>query len=177
MGGKLPSGLMVEVDHQGKAIAIAPLAITKAITETSILRSINAGAEALGKITDEAAWTKIAFRHIQDAKLDEHSIGLMKRQTKELFKPADSTGLTPDMKLMNLLQKLQLNVALDTVRNEYMLHTKLYAWLTTDKGRSDLEALNKKVYAELFLTPASDPWLGLFSAETYVAIDGGGVVR
>jgi hypothetical protein len=177
IGGKLPSGLVIEVDHQKKAIAIAPLAVTKAVTETSVLKSINAGAEALGKITDEVAWTKIAFRHIQDAKLDERSIGLMKRQTKELFKAADSSGLTPDMKMMNLLQRLQLNVALDTVRNEYLLHTKLYAWLTTDKGRSDLEGLNKKVYAELFLTPASDPWLGLFSAETYVAIDGGGVVR
>ena len=38
-----------------------------------------------------------------------------------------------------------------------------------------LPPLNKKVFAELFLTPASDPWLGLYSPETYVALDGGGV--
>ena len=175
IGGKLPSGVVVEVDDKGKAIAIAPLAVTKAVTETSILRSIRAGADALGKITDEDAWTKIAFRHIQDAKLDERSIGLMKRQTKDLFVVNEGTGLTPDMKLMNLLQKLQLNIALDTVRNEYLLHTKLYAWLITDRGRSDVNELNKKVYAELFLTPATDPWLGLFSPEVYTALDGGGV--
>ena len=133
------------------------------------------GADALGKITDEDAWTKIAFRHIQDAKLDERSIGLMKRQTKDLFVVNDGIGLTPDMKLMNLLQRLQLNIALDTVRNEYLLHTKLYAWLITDRGRSDVNELNKKVYAELFLTPATDPWLGLLSPEVYTALDGGGV--
>jgi len=81
------------------------------------------------------------------------------------------------MKLMNLLQKLQLNIALDTVRNEYLLHAKLYAWLITDRGRSDVNDLNQKVYAELFLTPATDPWLGLFSPEVYTALDGGGVSR
>ncbi len=177
IGGKLPSGVMVETDDKGKAIAIAPLAVTKAITETSILRSITAGADALGKITDEDAWIKIAFRHIQEAKLDERSIGLMKRQTKDLFVANDGTGLTPDMKLMNLLQKLQLNIALDTVRNEYLLHTKLYAWLITDRSRSDVNELNNKVYAELFLTPATDPWLGLFSPEVYTALDGGGINR
>ena len=177
IGGKQPSGVVVEVDDKGKAIAIAPLAMTKAVTETSILRSITAGADALGKITDEVAWTKIAFRHIQEAKLDERSIGLMKRQTKDLFSANDGTGLTPDMKLMNLLQKLRLNIALDTVRNEYLLHTKLYAWLIADRGRSDVNELNKKVYAELFLTPATDPWLGLFSPEVYTALDGGGLSR
>jgi len=63
------------------------------------------------------------------------------------------------------------------VRNEYLLHTKLLGWLSADRSRSDLDALNKKVYAELFRTPASDPWLGLFSPETYLALEGGGIVR
>lgn len=177
IGGKLPAGFIVETDNRGKAIAIAPLAVTKAVTETSILRSMTAGAEALGKITDEAAWTKIAFSHISDAKLDDRSIGLMRRQTQSLFAAADGTGLTADMKLMNLMQKLQLSIALDTVRNEYLLHTKLYAWLMADPSGRNVDALNKKVYAELFLTPASDPWLGLFSPEVYTALEGGGISR
>ncbi len=70
-----------------------------------------------------------------------------------------------------------MNIALDTVRNEYLLHPKLHAWLIADKIRDDLDALNEKVYAELFLTPASDPWLGLFSAETYTALQNGGISR
>jgi hypothetical protein len=68
-----------------------------------------------------------------------------------------------------------MNIALDTVRNEYLMRAKLYAWLIEDRGRSDLETFNKKVYSELFLTPASDPWLGLFTADTYMALEGGGI--
>ena len=77
----------------------------------------------------------------------------------------------------NLLQKLQLNVAIDSVHNEYLLHNKIYAWLIEDRGRSGLDTFNDKVYAELFLTPASDPWLGLFTADTYMALEDAGVVR
>ncbi len=46
IGGKPPQGFMVEQDQDGKAIAIAPLAVTKMITEVSILRSIMQGPEA-----------------------------------------------------------------------------------------------------------------------------------
>jgi hypothetical protein len=32
-------------------------------------------------------------------------------------------------------------------------------------------ALNQKVYTELFLMPASDPWLGLNPRDVYCALD------
>jgi len=135
---------------------------------------MTSGAEALGVVTDEAAWTKIALFHIADAELGAQSIGLIQRQTQKAFR-AEAAERNSDKTLAALLEKLQMNIAMDTVRNEYLLHTKLYAWLVADRSRSDLEALNKKVYAELFLTPASDPWLGLYSPETYVALEGDGV--
>jgi len=68
-------------------------------------------------------------------------------------------------------------IALDTVRNEYMLHSKLYQWLMRDPAREDLQKLNEKVYADLFLTPSSDPWLGLVSTDVYTALENGGVVK
>ena len=37
--------------------------------------------------------------------------------------------------------------------------------------------LMKKVYAELFMTPRSDPWLGLMMSDTYTAIENAGVVK
>jgi len=79
--------------------------------------------------------------------------------------------------LKNLLASLQLNVALDTVRNEYLMRLKLYSWMLQDRGRSDLDSFNDKVYSALFLTPATDPWLGLFTTDTYMALENGGVVR
>jgi hypothetical protein len=177
-GGKVPEGLLV-VRNQGgapAAIEVASRAITKMATEASILRSMTAGSEALGAVTSEAGWKKIAMLHLADAKLDVRSISLIKRQTQNAFM-ADGSRTTSEAALANLVQKLQMNIALDTVRNEYLLHPKLHAWLIADRRRDNVDALNEKVYVELFLTPASDPWLGLFSAETYTALENGGIVR
>lgn len=177
-GGKVPQGLVVTRSEDGTpaAIEIASRAITKAITERSILRSMMAGTEALGAVTDEATWNKIAMLHMADAQLDSHSISLIKRKTQNAFM-AGGPKTSLESALANLVQKLQMNIALDTVRNEYLLHPKLHAWLVADSRRDNVDALNEKVYAELFLTPASDPWLGLFSAETYTALENGGIVR
>ena len=174
-GGKTPDGIRVVQDQSGAptAIEVAALAMTKRVTEFTILRSMIAGGEALGAVTDEATWKKIAFLHLADAQLDARSIGLIQRQTQKALM-ADGAEKT-NRALAELVQKLQMNIALDTVRNEYLLHNKLYGWLIGDQRRSNVDALNKKVYAELFLTPASDPWLGLYSPETYVALEGGGV--
>ncbi|HKO98775.1 MAG TPA: hypothetical protein VJU86_17380 [Pyrinomonadaceae bacterium] len=176
IGKEIPKDLVVIRNQDGtpQALAVASLAITKAYTERTVLRSMTAGSEALGAITDEADWRKIAELHMEDARLDDQSIGLIKRQTYKIIEAARSKRGT-DLEFWTLLQKLHNNIALDTVRNEYSLHTKLHGWLVTDVRKTDLEAFNNKVYAELFLTPATDPWLGLFSTDTYVALDGGGI--
>jgi hypothetical protein len=144
------------------------------VTEATILRSFTSIVDSLGKVTDETAWRRIAELHRSDANLDSQSIGLITRQTQKVF-AADGSRVVHEEGLKNLIDKLQMNIALDTVRNDYLMRTKLYAWLIEDRGRSDLETFNQKVYAELFLTPASDPWLGLFTPDTYVALEGGGI--
>ncbi len=69
-------------------------------------------------------------------------------------------------------------MALDTVRNEYMLRTKLHGWFVTEMAKSsNVETLNEMVYAQLFLTPRSDPWLGLYSPDVYTALDNGGISK
>jgi hypothetical protein len=169
-GGKAPESLVVMRNANGtiEAIQTLQLAMVKAITEASLLRSLTASPEVLKGVTDEATWRKIAQLHSDDAELDARSIGLIQRETRKVLGKGE---------LNSLLEKLRSNVAFDTVRNEYLMHSKLYAWLIEDRGRSDLDTFNDKVYAELFLTPASDPWLGLFTADTYMALDDAGVVR
>ena len=167
IGGKAPRGFMPTTGPDGKlmAITIMPLAITKAYSEANMLRAMTATPEGLGKLTDEAAWQKIAQFHASDAVLDSGSIALIKRQNPALS----------EQEFAAMLQKFQELIALDTVRNEYLLHTKLYPWLLRDPSRTDLEKFNEKVYAELFLTPKSDPWLGLLTRDSYVGIDNSGV--
>ena len=167
IGGKAPDGFKIIPSATGEALMIAPLAITKAITETSILRAMVTATQELGKVTDEDAWKRIAQLHAADAMLDERSVSLMKSQNLTLT----------DEEFARLLQRFQESIALDTVRNEYLLHTKLYMWLASDPVRDNLAKLNEKVYAELFLTPGSDPWLGLYSTDVYTALDNGGVKK
>ena len=114
--------------------------MTKAITETSILRGMNVVAEELGKVTDEAAWKKIADLHAADAILDSRS--------NRVDQTSESTLSEDDQ--TRLVNKFQGLVALDTVRNEYLMHTKLYTWLRNDPARDDVEKLNKKVYDSIF---------------------------
>jgi hypothetical protein len=167
LGGKRPEGVSIQVDDKGEALSIMPLAVSKAVTEGSMLRAMTAGSEALGRITDEATWKNIAALHKTDAILDEQSIALIRKQNPDLS----------DKVLASLVDRFQNSVALDTVRNEYRMHTRLLAWLTNNSWRGDVDKFNEKVYAELFLTPKSDPWLGLLMPDAYTAIDNSGVVK
>jgi len=169
IGGRVPEGIKIEKGENGQpdALSIASLAMTKSVTEVTIYRGMTAAVDSLGQITDEDAWKRIAQLHSSLAVLDDRSIALIKRQNPALS----------NEEMARLLRKFQELIALDTVRNEYLLHSKLYTWLMRDPARGDIEKLNEKVYASLFLTPNSDPWLGLFSTDVYTALDNGGVVN
>lgn len=177
-GGKIPVGLLFveqNIDGTPTAITAARYAMTKIFSEANLLKAVIEAPAALETITDQDIWNKIAQLHIADAELDARSIGLIRRQTQRALS-ADGSTRNDDKTFAALIKRLQLSVALDTVRNEYVLHTKIYGWQLADK-ESDVNKLNKRVYAELFLTPASDPWLGLFAPDVYTALEGGGISR
>jgi len=167
IGGTIPEGLIVVKDKNGEALSVAPLAVTKAMVEVPALRAMTGASEGLAQVTHENEWKQIARLHQADWLLDDRSVALIKRQSQSL---SDS-----DMTL--LLNKFQESVGLDTVRNEYMMRTKLYAWMVAPYNRANLERFNDQVYANLFLTPKTDPWLGLLTPEVYTAIDNGGVIK
>jgi len=61
IGGRMPQGFRVVQNPDGKPTALqsTTLAMTKRVTEVNVLRSMTAGSEALGALTDEAAWNKL----------------------------------------------------------------------------------------------------------------------
>jgi hypothetical protein len=171
-GGKIPEALVTR-SGKGTPIAqvVAPAAVTKMVIEVPILAAIMRDVNLLGGVTDEAAWQKIAALHVGDARLDDRSKALIRRQSGRSVTPEN------DAQLASLINSFERLIALDSVRNEYVLHTKLHGWLIADQSRFDVNALNQKVYAELFLTPGSDPWLGLLSPDVYTALERGGISR
>lgn len=169
IGGKAPEGFVFGRNLKGQitAVMIAQLAMTKALTESPLLGAMAGTTARIEKVTDEAAWRKIAQLHASDAVLDSRSLSLIRRQNPELS----------DEEFSKMVQGFQELIALDTVRNDYLMRMKLYPWLLRDPSRGDLAKFNEKVYAELFLTPNSDAWLGLLDKNVYLGIDNGGVVR
>jgi hypothetical protein len=68
-----------------------------------------------------------------------------------------------------LMDNLRRTVAADTVLNEYDLHRRAHAWFANGEVK-DLQSLDARVYDELFLTPSSDPWLGLQPTAVFTGI-------
>lgn len=164
---------MTETKTGTIAILAAPMAMAKAIVvdEYSILRVYDdfAKFEPSVKIDD---WNKLASVYAPNNKLHPKSVQMIRRQNLK-------TGLTED-EFKGLFTKLENFVALDTTRNDFLFHTKLYEWLNQGRrglNNMDLEDLNAQVYDQIFQTPNYDKWLGLYSNDVYTALDGNGIVH
>ncbi|HLP89049.1 MAG TPA: hypothetical protein VK184_10720 [Nostocaceae cyanobacterium] len=145
----------------------APLAIGKAMVEAPVLTSIRPGRRV--EVLDEATWNRIASLYHSNARLDQNSIALI--QSKNFQAAKDANGLS------NVVRSFERSMAVDTVRNEFMLHRQIHQWFVDGNETQNVNVLNEKVYAELFLTPSSDPWLGLAPKDAYSGIDNDGIVN
>lgn len=174
VGGQITEKL--EADTSGKppsARAAGRVAVTKRVVEGDLVNAISSDTRTLDRLTDEDTWKKIAALYYAEAKLDARSIALIRRQNPYVgdmaTKSADPFAL--------LVDNFERAIALDTVRNEYLIHSKLYAWLLGGRSGYDLDAFNERVYAELFLTPSSDPWLGLVQPNAYTGLKDDGIIK
>jgi hypothetical protein len=177
---ELPRSVNNEADEGrvGKPTArkAAVRAVSKTVAEAPLLASILPSDEVLQRQDDEL-WKRIAAAHADEAKLDQASVELMRRENPT----AAEAGVRAESKrrqedpLVRLVRSFEESMALDTVKNEYLLHRKIHEWFVNQDAPREIEAFNEKVYAELFLTPSSDPWLGLAPADAYTALDGGGL--
>ncbi|MEH1854821.1 MAG: hypothetical protein V7L11_24830 [Nostoc sp.] len=154
------------------AAIASSLAVSKMRVETPMLTALQSDAErnqnALAEITDQKVWDKIAQLYATDVKLDQNSISLIRAKKSQ-------SANTHEDNLPIIVKKFEATMALDTVRNEYMLHSQIHQWFIQGRQTRSVEALNDQVYAQLFLTPSSDPWLGLFPSDSYSAIDNDGI--
>jgi hypothetical protein len=124
-------------------------AVTKAITERPLLKQLTLGAR-VPEVTVVAAPDDVVFQAVV---FSDESLALMR--TKQ--------PLTPE-----LMENLRRAVATDTVVNRG-LHAIIHQWFAAGQVQ-DLASLNERVYAELFLTPSDDPWLGLKPDSAFAAI-------
>jgi hypothetical protein len=147
------------------------IALSKSAVESPLLNAVQSAQRnqnRLTEFTDQAAWNKIAQLYANDAKLDANSVALIKAKKFHTAKNAADN-------LQKIVKNFEATMALDTVRNEYMLHNQIHQWFMQENQTNSVEELNEKVYAQLFLTPSSDPWLGLLPSDSYSGLDNDGI--
>lgn len=134
---------------------------------------------ALSPVDDDRLWTLFAHLHIDDVQFSEPAVTLVAStlppNAVEAGRLAISKSRVEMPLLARLLRQLRTNVAADSVRNEYLLHRRIHEWFVHAGSALALDELNRRVYAELFLTPADDPWLGLLTRDAYTGLVNAGV--
>jgi hypothetical protein len=134
----------------------------------------------LESLTTDADWQKITGLHLDQSVLDLSSTRLI-----QFIQPPTAAQAAPlaisksgiEIPMVRMLRNLQHSIAEDTVHNEYQMHSQIHEWLAAGAVPENLEALNARIYAQLFLTPNSDPWLGLAPVDAFSALDNGGLVQ
>jgi hypothetical protein len=165
------------------AVTAARVAVTKMPAEMPILRRTQPKSGGQGAQSpvdaDDATWAAIADIHADGAQLDPAARNLIRMKGPTA---ADASALTLGKRqvedpLLRTMRNLERSIAEDTVRNEYLLHARIHQWLAMARRPENVEQLNRKVYAELFLTPDSDPWLGLVTPGVFSALENDGLVQ
>ena len=160
------------------ALDVAHRALSKARPELPILVAINENPQKTDRMVTDKLWQRLAELHRRHTHLDDQSIELIGRNSPN---PFDAGALSAAKRavedpLLRLVSSFEDSLALDTVRNEYLLHREIHNWYARGDATGDVDSLNERVYSELFLTPSSDPWLGLAPPDVYTALDNGGLV-
>ncbi len=155
-------------DPKASAMLASRLTVGKAMVESPTL-SHTAG-DPLAEVTppsqfsklSDANWARLARLYQNRVYLDQGSLNVMERK------------LSPSASMPTVVSSFERAIAQDTVRNEYVFHAQIHNWFANgeflNNDTNTLAALNRRVYDQLFLTPASDPWLGLVNENVYTGI-------
>jgi len=135
----------------------ARLALSKSVAESPLLAAV--GRRPLAP-EDSNAVSALVLTRRWGARLSPESRALVEARA-----PAAARE-NLDMALLRLEGRL----AQDGLRNEAFLHRAIHQELAHVYGLWTWQDLNNWVYTTLFLTPASDPWLGLAPTELLGAL-------
>jgi hypothetical protein len=165
------------------AQAAGRLAISKSAVESHLLRFLqprgSKRAAADASLFDETIWAQLAQLHSSETVLDEQARAVVLSKSAPAGQAAERTvskRLVEDP-FLGAWRNLQRTIAEDTIRNEYLLHAQIHDWFASGIAPRQIGELNAKVYAELFLMPESDPWLGLAPANAFTGLPNDGLAQ
>lgn len=136
-------------------------------------------AASLEHMMDDQKWQQIAALHRKETTFDPQVREVMARKYPDAHTaaPVAMSKSAIERPMLKVISNLGDNVALDTVRDNYMLRSKILEFLNSTGRSLSLAQLNNWVYDKIFLTPRQDPWLGLAPADVFSGIDANGEGR
>ncbi|HLL22748.1 MAG TPA: hypothetical protein VK427_11480 [Kofleriaceae bacterium] len=108
-----------------------------------------------------------------DEVLDASSKALLRRVGPVEWSTGRPTRLTGPQ-LDGLIERFERDILADTAVNEYSIRPDVHMQFVNHEAT--FEAMNERIYRDIFHTPASDPWLGL-APEGVTALPADGVIR
>jgi hypothetical protein len=152
------------------------LSAPKFSAESPILRQLTDNPARMSQLTTDEVWTRIAALPAHRAQIDTATAAIIRRENPDAFRAGARAVIKRAVEdgLLHLVAGLERSIGVDSVRNEYTLHREVHSWFADGRAPTNVDALNERVYAELFLTPSSDPWLGLAPSDVYTALTKGG---
>jgi hypothetical protein len=168
--GPMPAGIDIERD----AAAATRITFAKGRVEAAPLRQITRQPAD----PDDTRWSQLAALYSDSAPIDltSHSLIRAKQGGAAAANRLAVTKAALEDPLLPLIINLTRSITEDSVRNEYALHSQIHGWFATQNAPDTLEQFTEKVYAELFLMPGSDPWLGLAPKDAFSALDHAGLI-
>ena len=154
------------------AVMAMPVAMSKATVEAPMVRALLPGEG--GPPPEAAPWAELATRHVDEARLDAPAIALIRAKNPMNWRSGKPRPLD-DASFAALVGRFEHLMEEDTLKNEFVHHAAIRRWLAAEP-RITWAALNARVYREIFLTPANDPWLGLVPPGAFTGIENDGIV-
>ena len=172
-----PEGQAVGADpRRGDAAAAGDRAPTKRAVQRPMLRALDLA--TLRERTGEPEWRRLgeAFAERATLGLPSRAVMRMKIAGRDGRAAEDPSPSRRHTAFAEIVARFERSIAEDTARNEYRLHREVHeGFRSGNLARLSPEELDEHVYAELFLMPLDDPWLGLAPARTYSGLDGRGL--
>jgi len=131
----------------------------------------------MADLMTEKKWQAIANLHQDGTILDNRALQLI---SNKFPSAQDASYLTMsktavERPIVRALKPLQDNIAADSYLNNYQLRSKILSFLASSQNQDrSLPGITDWVYANVFLTPPNDPWLGLAPSNIVAAIDNDG---
>ena len=118
--------------------------------------------------TSRTGVSKYHLLRPQESRLDPSS--------RELFRRLAGAELGEDA-LQRLQNEFEGSIAADTQLNELRIRPYIHAQMLRGSELPSFAQLNAYIYDQIFHTPRSDPWLGLYNEKAFNGLPDMGVVR